>query len=141
MPDPNENPIPPQTPPPAYVPPAPAVSSGLSDNAAAAIAYITVIPAVIFLVLAPYNRIPLVRFHSFQSIAFCVAAIVLQVALMLAEGLLHFIPMSFLLFSALHLLLSVGLFVAWVVVVIRAARGEWYKLPVIGDFAEKQARS
>jgi uncharacterized membrane protein len=24
---------------------------------------------------------------------------------------------------------------------IKASQGEWYKLPVIGDFAEKQARS
>ena len=35
--------------------------SGLSDNSAAAIAYITIIPAIIFLVLEPYNRKPFVR--------------------------------------------------------------------------------
>jgi len=29
--------------------------SGLSDNAAGGLAYITVIPAIIFLILEPYN--------------------------------------------------------------------------------------
>lgn len=142
MSDPIQDPLQPQTPPPAYVPPAPSASAaGLSDNIAAALAYITIIPAIVFLVLAPYNRIPLVRFHSFQSIAFCVAAFVLQVALMIAEGFLHFIPMSFVLFSAVHLLLGLVLFIAWIVVILKASKGEWYKLPFIGDFAEKQARS
>ena len=41
---------------------------GLSDNSAAAIAYITIIPAIIFLVMEPYNRKPFVRFHAMQCI-------------------------------------------------------------------------
>lgn len=141
MSDPIQNPVPPQPQPPAYIPPAPAASSaGLSDNVAAALAYVTIIPAIIFLVLEPYNKIPLVRFHSFQSIAFCVASIVLQVALAVAEGLLHFVPMSWILFGAVNMLVGLGLFVAWIIVIFKASKGEWYKLPVIGDFAEKQAR-
>lgn len=139
MSDPIQEPIPPQSQPAAYAPPAPA--AGLSDNIAAALAYVTIIPAILFLVLEPYNRIPLVRFHSFQSIAFCVATVVLQVALMIIQGFLHFIPLSYVLFGAVNLLVGLALFVAWVVVVFKASRGEWYKLPLIGDFAEKQARS
>ena len=136
-----QEPVPPQPPPPAYVPPAPAsTSSGLADNIAAALAYITIVPAIVFLVLEPYNRIPLVRFHSFQSIAFCIAAFVLQVALMISDAFLHFIPGSFILFSAAHLLLGLGLFIAWLIAILKAFKGEWFKLPVIGDWAEKQAR-
>jgi uncharacterized membrane protein len=140
MSDPMQDPIPPPQPPPVYIPSA-AVSSGLSDNLAAALAYITIIPAIVFLVLEPYSRIPLVRFHSFQSIGFCLLAFVLQVILMIAEGLLRFIPGGWMLFSACNLLLGLGLFVAWLVVILKASKGEWYKLPIIGDFAEKQARS
>ena len=140
MSDPMQDPIPPQQPPPVYIPSAVA-SSGLSDNLAAALAYITIIPAIVFLVLEPYSRIPLVRFHSFQSIGFCLLAFVLQVILMIAEGLLRFIPGGWMLFSACNLLLGLGLFVAWLVVILKASKGEWYKLPIIGDFAEKQARS
>jgi uncharacterized membrane protein len=139
MSDPIQEPIPPQSQPPAYAPTA--LAPGLSDNIAAALAYVTIIPAILFLVLEPYNRIPLVRFHSFQSIAFCVATVVLQVALMIIQGFLHFIPLSYVLFGAVNLLVGLAFFVAWVVVVFKASRGEWYKLPLIGDFAEKQARS
>ena len=139
MSDPMQDPIAPQPQPAAYVPPA-ASSSGLSDNVAAALAYVTIIPAIIFLVLEPYSKVPLVRFHSFQSIAFCVGSIVVQVALMIMEGFLHFIPLSWVLFGAVNMLVALALFIAWVVVVLKALKGEWYKLPIIGDFAEKQAR-
>ena len=44
------------------------------------------------------------------------------------------------LFGAVNMLVGLGLFVAWVIVIFEASKGEWYKLPVIGDFAEKQAR-
>jgi uncharacterized membrane protein len=38
--------------------------SGLSDNAAAGIAYITLIPAILFLILEPFKRSAYVRFHA-----------------------------------------------------------------------------
>ncbi|NYF53226.1 hypothetical protein [Tunturiibacter gelidoferens] len=127
--------------PPAYVaaPPA-ATSSGLSENAAAAIAYLTIIPAIIFLLLEPYNKMPLVRFHSWQSIGLCVAAFVLQAIISFAEIAMHFVPGIILLFSLVHLVIGVGLFLIWLFIILKASKGEWYKLPVIGDFAEKQAR-
>ncbi|WP_353068307.1 hypothetical protein RBB75_12870 [Tunturibacter empetritectus] len=127
--------------PPAYVaaPPA-ATNAGLSENAAAAIAYLTIIPAIIFLVLEPFNKMPLVRFHSWQSIGLCVAAFVLQLLISFGEILLHFIPGIVLLFSLVHLVIALGLFLVWLFLIIKASKGEWYKLPIIGDFAEKQAR-
>jgi uncharacterized membrane protein len=118
-----------------------ATSSGLSDNAAGAIAYLTIIPAIIFLVLEPYNRIPFVKFHSWQSIGLCVAAFVIQVGVMIAEAATHFIPGMVFLFMLIHLAVGLGLFLVWLFVILKASKGEWYKLPVIGDFAEKQARS
>ena len=42
--------------------------TGLSDTAASGLAYITIIPAIVFLVVAPYNQNPTIRFHSWQSI-------------------------------------------------------------------------
>jgi uncharacterized membrane protein len=128
--------------PPAYVAGPPVVaSSGLSENAAAAIAYLTIIPAIIFLVLEPYNKMPLVRFHAWQSIGLSVAAFVLQILILFAEGVTHFIPGIILLFTLIHLVIGLGLFLVWLFIILKASKGEWYKLPVIGDFAEKQARS
>jgi uncharacterized membrane protein len=128
-------------PPPVYAVPPVAASSGLSENAAGAIAYLTIIPAIIFLIIEPYNRIPFVRFHSWQSIGLCVAAFVLQVVVSMLEVMAHFIPGTLLLFSLLHLAVGLGLFLVWLFVIMKASKGEWYKLPLIGDFAEKQARS
>jgi uncharacterized membrane protein len=127
-------------PPPAYVVPTAAPASGLSENAAGAIAYLTIIPAIIFLAIEPYNRIPFVRFHSWQSIALCVAAIVVQVLVSMFEIMVHFIPGMVLLFSLIHFAVGLGLFVVWLFLMLKASKGERYKLPVIGDFAEKQAR-
>jgi len=128
--------------PPAYTAAPPvATSTGLSENAAAAIAYLTIIPAIIFLVLEPYNKMPLVKFHSWQSIGLCVAATVLQVLITIGEVAMHFIPGIILLFSLVHLVIGLGLFLVWLFIILKASKGEWYKLPIIGDFAEKQARA
>ena len=129
------------SPPPAYAAQPVAGSPGLSANAASAIAYLTIIPAIIFLVLEPYNRIPLVRFHSWQSIGLAVSAVVLQIMVAICETMLHFVPAVFLVFSLVHLAIALGLFLAWLLAILRASKGEWFKLPIIGDFAEKQARS
>ena len=127
--------------PPAYAAGSPvATSAGLSENAAAAIAYFTIIPAIIFLVLEPYNRMPLVRFHSWQSIGLFVVGVLVQTIITIMEIAVHFIPGIVFLFWLVHLSVGAGLFLVWLFIVLKAAKGEWYKLPVIGDFAEKQAR-
>ena len=59
----------------AAVPAAAPSTGGLTDNVAGLLAYITIIPSIIFLVMEPYNRNRFVRFHSFQNIFFCVACI------------------------------------------------------------------
>ena len=45
------------------------------------LAYFTIIPAIIFLLIEPYNRNRFVRFHSFQCLFTCRALIVLHVGL------------------------------------------------------------
>ncbi len=125
---------------PAYSAPPIAGSGGISANAASAIAYLTIIPAIIFLLLEPYSRISLVRFHAWQSIGLTVAAILLQIVIAICEVALHFIPGIFLIFSLVHMVVALGLLLVWLFAILKASRGEWYKLPVIGDFAEKQAR-
>lgn len=137
MAEPMQDPVSPP-PPPSYS--SSASASGLSDNIAALLAYITIVPAIIFLVLEPYNRIPLVRFHCFQSIALCIAAFVLKCGLMIAQIFLHVVPGSWLLFALANFVVGVGLFVAWLIAMIKAYQGQIYKLPVIGDWAEAQAR-
>ena len=128
-------------PPPVYAGQPASSSAGLSENAAAAIAYLTIIPAIIFLVIEPYNRMPLVRFHSWQSIALGVGAFLLQLVISICHTALHFIPGIFILFGLVYLVVAVCLFFLWLYVILKASKGEWFKLPIIGDFAERQARS
>src|ERR1700723_4509040 len=59
----------------------PAQQGGLSETAAGAIAYITIIPAIIFLAMEPYNRSSFVRFHSWQSIFLGITAFVVHLIL------------------------------------------------------------
>jgi len=134
-------------PPPAYAappsgyPPAASASPGLTPNSAAAIAYFTVIPAILFLLIEPYNRTPLVRFHCFQSIALAVVWFVLWVAFVFLHMAVLFMPFMHFLFFLAEFAVFFGLFIAWLVTVLKALKGEWFKLPIIGDFALKQAQS
>lgn len=115
-----------------------AAGSGLSPNAAAAISYLTFIPAIIFLVLEPYDRMPLVRFHSVQCLALTVTAMILQIGLSILQVLFHFAGL-WIIFSLLHLIVGLAIFIGWLVAILKASKGEYYKLPIIGDIAAKQA--
>jgi uncharacterized membrane protein len=131
----------PAQPPAAPVPPPVSSSSGLSDSAAAAIAYLTIIPAIIFLVLEPYNKKPFVRFHSFQNIALNVVYLAVWIALRIVSAILHIVPLIGFLFLLVYLAVALCFFIAWLMCIIKASQGQWFKLPVIGDFALKQSQS
>ena len=110
---------------------------GLTENVAGALAYATIISAVLFLFIEPYNKNRFVRFHAFQSIFFGVAWIVLWVALEIF-GHLPFLGWASLL---LWPLISLAGFVLWLILVFKAYQGQKFKLPIIGDMAEKQANT
>jgi uncharacterized membrane protein len=111
--------------------------TGLTDNAAGALAYITIVPAIVFLVLPPYNASSYVRFHAWQSIFLNVAAIVIGIAFSFLTVFGWMFGMYF--FVLLTRLIWLAWFLIWLVCVLKAANGQRYKLPVIGDLAEKQA--
>lgn len=112
-------------------------NAGLSDNAAGAIAYITIVPAVIFLLVDPYRRNSLVRFHSWQSIALFISVCVINVALAVVVG----ITIAFVPFLSVALMPLVYLFwlIVWLLCIINAAQGKKFKLPLIGAFCEQLA--
>jgi len=110
--------------------PAPAqASGGLEENVAGMLAYISPIPAIIFLVIEPYNRNRFVRFHAFQGIFYHVASIVVAIVVMMIPFL------NFVLWP----LANLALFIGWIICLIKAFQGQMFKLPVIGPIAEKQA--
>lgn len=109
---------------------APAANAGLQDNVASALSYIFIV-AIIFLLIEPYNRNRTVRFHCFQSLGLAVASIVVHIGLM-------FIPYVGWVISPLF---SLAVFVVWVICLVKAFQGQQFKLPIIGDWAEKTANS
>ena len=109
--------------------------SGLSDNGAGAIAYLTIVPAIVFLIMPPYNKSPYVRFHAWQSIFLTVAAIALYIVL----AILVRIPFFGLLIIPLMLVVDLALFILWLVAVLKALNGVKFNIPIIGPLAEAQA--
>jgi uncharacterized membrane protein len=112
-----------------------AATGGMANNVAGMLAYVTIIPAIVFLVLEPYNKNRFIRFHSFQSIFFAVAWTVLWVCLHI---IVHIPILGWLTFFLWPLVGLAGLII-WIVLLLKANQGLMYKLPVIGDMAEKQA--
>jgi len=113
---------------PGYTPGA--AVGGLGRNVAGLLCYVPpLVGGVVFLILEPYNHDPFVRFHAFQSIFFSAAVLVLSIVL-------AFIP---LIGPVLYPLLWLAAVVIWVLLLVQAAQNKKWKLPVIGDLAEKQA--
>jgi uncharacterized membrane protein len=110
--------------------------SGLSDNAAAGIAYITLIPAIVFLIIEPFKRSPFVRFHAWQSIFFFVAWAAIDILVGVIQNL---VPSAVFLTLTVLQLVGLALFVVWLIVFIGAFNGKRIKLPLIGNLAEQQA--
>jgi uncharacterized membrane protein len=110
--------------------------SGLSDNAAAGIAYITIIPAIVFLIVAPFKNSSYVRFHAWQSIFFFIAWAVVHILVGVVQNLL---PTVLFLTLTLWQFVDLAFFVILIIVFVSAFNGKRFMLPIIGGLAEKQA--
>ena len=110
------------------------------ENIAAAVAYITFIPAIVFLVIAPYNTNRFVRFHSFQCLFLWAAVVLIGIALKLVGLILLIIPvLGHLLVVLMSMVIGLAAVVVWLVLVVKALQGEAFKIPVLGEFAEQLA--
>ena len=106
-------------------------SMGLEENVAGALCYILGwITGIVFFLLEKENRF--VRFHAMQSI---VTFLPLTIIIWIIQGLLFWVPViSWAILSLIWILTLI----LWLVLMIKAYQGELYKLPIVGDFAEKQ---
>lgn len=103
-------------------------SIGMQPNLAALLSYVLgFITGIIFFVIEKENKF--VRFHAMQSIIVFGALFVVQI-------ILGFIP--FIGWILIPLVWIAG-FILWVILLVKAYQGEYYKLPVAGDMAEKHS--
>jgi len=113
-------------------------SPPLQLNLAGALCYLAgFVTGIVFLVLEPYRRDRFVRFHALQSIFLSVAWFVVFMALGMLQSLLPWRLWHFV--AALSTLTSLALLCVTLWLMYRAYNKERFKLPIIGDLAEKQA--
>ena len=111
-------------------------ASGLSDNAAGGLSYVTIVPAIVFLIAEPYKRSSFVRFHAWQSIFLYVAWAVVHILVQVVQNL---VPTVVFLTLTLWQLVDLAFFVVLVIVFVSAFNGKRIMLPIVGGLAEKQA--
>ena len=107
----------------------PKTSMNLEENLAGLLCYVLGwVSGIVFLLREKENEF--VRFHAFQS-------------------LLTFLPLSVIAWILRHIpivgwvlagLVWILILILWLVLMFKAYKGEMYKLPIVGDIAEKQIR-
>ena len=120
-------------------------STGLDENVAALLSYIFGwVSGLIFFLIEKDSR--LVRFHAMQSILLNAGALVIGIVLWFVWvfGVIIFASINDTLGSLIGLVLGLLLFVFWiglliavVLCLVKAYQKQYFKLPVIGNFAEK----
>ena len=123
---------------------------GLDSNVGALICYLGnvicalgLIYSIIVIVTDKSNRLP--RFHAFQSVFLTVAMIAIMIPLYIVMFVGVFIdagigfPIISGLMSLLMMIIGIGSLVFVILAAVKAYNGEFYKIPVIGNLAEKYA--
>lgn len=102
-------------------------STGLDPKVAALLCYFAgFITGIIFLIIEKQSRY--VRLHAMQSTVIFASILVINIVL-------GFIPIIGWLIG---ILLPLATFVLWIGLMVLALQGRIYKLPIVGDFCEKQ---
>jgi len=133
-----------QNPPPVQTA-APKSSTGLDENIAALLSYVfTWVSGLIFFLIEKDSRF--VRFHAMQSILLGASALIIGFVLWFVwvVAAIIFAQISDVLGSLVGLVLGlllfvfyIGILIAVILCLIKAYQKQYFKLPVIGNFAEK----
>ena len=103
-------------------------TTGMQPNLAALLSYVVgIITGVIFFLIEKENKF--VRFHAMQSILTFGFFLV-------ANAVLAFIPV---IGWSLMPILGIVQLIVWIVLMVKSYQGETFKLPIVGDIAEKNS--
>jgi len=101
---------------------------GIEANIAALLSYLLgFVTGIIFYVLEKENKF--VRFHAMQSMLVFGALFVLSIMLQFVIFILW----------PLVVILNIAGIALWVILMVKAYQGEYFKLPIAGDIAEKNS--
>ena len=120
-------------------------STGLDENIAALLSYIFGwLSGLIFFLIEKDSR--LVRFHAMQSLLLNISLVVIAIVLWVVWIVMFFIGGAIgdlvgtlfgLIGTLLWVVFWIGILVAWIICLVKAFQGQYFKLPIIGNFAEK----
>jgi uncharacterized membrane protein len=107
---------------------------GMQPNIAAGLSYVLGwVTGLIFFLMEKQNRF--VRFHAMQSILFFGGLTVIQIIL----GVVGYLPLLGLLAGLLGYAVWIIFIVGYIVLLINGFQGKYFKLPIVGDYAERYA--
>lgn len=120
-------------------------STGLDENIAALLSYVFGwLSGLIFFLIEKDSR--LVRFHAMQSLLFNVLIAIVVIVLWVVFAVLWLIAAQLsgalsallgIVGTLVWLVLGIGILVGWIMCLIKAYGRQYFKLPIIGNFAEK----
>jgi len=123
-------------------------SMNLEENVASALCYVlTWLTGIIFFIMEKENKT--VKFHAMQSILTFIPLTIVgwiftgPLGVTWSQNSVYGYAYSVPSVSPLYyvgLLILVIMFILWLILLIKAYQGEKFKLPVIGDIAEKQVK-
>lgn len=104
----------------------PKTSMNIEENLVGLLCYLGwFITGIVFIVLEKQNKF--VRFHAMQSIIVFLPAFIIEI-------ILWFIPVVGWILGWIFTLL---ILILWIILMLKAYMGEKFKLPIVGDIAEK----
>jgi len=120
-------------------------STGLDENVASLLAYVFgLVSGLIFFFIEKDSR--LVRFHGMQSTLLAGVFVVGELALVIIGSVLVLIlsqisgllsTLVWALISLVEFILFIAVLIGWIMCMIKAYNGQYFKLPILGNFAEK----
>ena len=120
-------------------------STGLDENIAALLSYVFGwVSGLIFFLIEKDSR--LVRFHAMQSLLLSVAAVIIAIVLWIVFAVLFLISTQIsgvlstllgLVGTLVWIVFIIGILIAAIMCLIKAYGRQYFKLPIIGNFAEK----
>ena len=106
-----------------------ATKTGLQENVASLLCYVGWwVTGIVFLILEPENKT--IKFHAIQSIALFGALFVIAI-------IFQFIPVFGWIIAWIAWIIGI---IFWIILMVKAYNGERYKVPVVGDIADKNSQ-
>lgn len=117
--------------------PAPDLLSGISPRTASLLCYVPLVgwlAAIVVLASTNFRNNARVRFDAFQGLYLFVAWLIIEWVL---SPLFHWPMGGFNFYHVVPALLKAAVFGAWIFMIIKASQEEQFRLPILGELADK----